>query len=335
MAPISYFNKVRVITLIETGLSEAAVADQLGMAKSSVNLIVRRWRERGFLQRQLGSGRPRASTAVDDIMLVHNIEHNPFLKAREAIMNANFPASVFTARRRIQEANLKNYAAARKIRLTDRHKEARLGFALQHLPHDNNFWEHVIFSDEKTFQSSSSGNVRVYRPRNRRYHTKYTQKIETNRRFSVNIWAWISANSPGVLLHLEERFTSDVYITVLEDMMLPSVTQVFPEGDFVFQQDNCPVHTAHRVTEWFRNHNINVLEWPSLSPDLNPIEHMWGILVKSIQNQRTLFQNRDEFLAAIRTAWNALPQGYFRNLCLSMSKRLNKVIEVNGEMTKY
>lgn len=335
MAPISFFNKFKITSLIETGLSEPAVASQLGISRSSVNLIVRRWKERGFLDRKVGSGRPRASTAVDDIMLVQNIENNPFITAREAIIHPQFPASIFTARRRIRDANLKNYAAAKKVNLTARHKEARLSFALQYLANDNNFWEHVIFTDEKTFQSSPSGQVRVYRPRSRRYDAKYVQKVETNRRFSVNIWAWISANSPGVLLHLEERFTSDIYLRVLEDVMLPSVMQVFPEGDFIFQQDNCPVHTAHRVTEWFQSHNINVLEWPSLSPDLNPIENMWGMLVKRIQNQRLHYQNREELLAAIRTAWNDLPQDYFRNLCLSMPNRLNKVVEVNGEVIKY
>jgi hypothetical protein len=63
------------------------------------------------------------------------------------------------------------------------------------------------------------------------------------------MWAWISAASPGIMIHLEERLTSNVYIRVLEDVMvmLPSVQAVYPNGEFIFQHDHCSVHTAHRV----------------------------------------------------------------------------------------
>jgi hypothetical protein len=75
-------------------------------------------------------------------------------------------------------------------------------------------------------------------------------------------------------LHLEDRLNSDVYVRILEDVMMPSVSRISPNFNFIFQQDNCSVHTAHKVAEWFRNNSINVLDWPSRSPDSNPIENM-------------------------------------------------------------
>jgi hypothetical protein len=236
MAPISYLNRAKIISLIEMDVSEARVTTQLGLPKSSVNFIVRRWRESGLFERKAGSRRPRTSTEEEDQTLVHVIENRHFLPAVDALGLTNFPASVHTARRRIRAANLRNHSAARKFRVKPRHKETRVGFALNYILREDNFWEHVIFTDEKVFQSSSSGRLRVYRPRNQRYNEKYVRKIDTSGRFSVNLWAWISANSRGVLLQVEERLTSHVYIRVLEDVMLASVTQVFPENDFITRQ---------------------------------------------------------------------------------------------------
>jgi hypothetical protein len=149
------------------------------------------------------------------------------------------------------------------------------------------------------------------------------------------MWTWISAVSPGVIVHVEDRLNRDVYVRILDDIMIQSVRGVYHNDNFIFQHDNCSVHTSRRTVEWLQTQNINVLDWPSRSPDINPIENMWGLLQKKLQSRGLIFQNREELLTAITDEWNTLSQDYYQNLRLSMLRRLENVISAIGAMTKY
>ena len=56
--------------------------------------------------------------------------------------------------------------------------------------------------------------------------------------------------------------------------------------NFYFQDDNCSVHKAKIVKDFKTEHNVNVLEWPAKSPDLNIVEDIWKMLSDIVYDRK-------------------------------------------------
>ncbi|KAK7097456.1 hypothetical protein V1264_004431 [Littorina saxatilis] len=122
----------------------------------------------------------------------------------------------------------------------------------------------------------------------------------------------------------------------IDQILQPHVVPFFQaRRNCVLQQDNARPHTA-RVTQAFLQHNnIDIMAWPALSPDLNPIEHFWDKLQRKVNQLRPGPRTAAELRQALINAWCNIPRDAINRLIHSMRRRCQAVINVHGGHTPY
>ena len=80
---------------------------------------------------------------------------------------------------------------------------------------------------------------------------------------------------------------------------------------------------------------IDAMDWPARSPDLNPIEHIWDIMSRSIHQLHVAPQTVQELADALVQVWEEIPQETIRHLIRSMPGRCREVIQARGGHTHY
>ena len=100
-------------------------------------------------------------------------------------------------------------------------------------------------------------------------------------------------------------------------------------GDqYWFQNDGAPCHRAKIVSEWKEEHGVMCLDWPPQSPDLNPIENLWGDIKHALRNRAP--SNLGELEANIVDIWNNIAVESCKTLVRSMPRRITAVLQANG-----
>lgn len=218
--------------------------------------------------------------------------------------------------------------------LKPHHKQARLNFAKEHMQWSIE-WDNVVFSDEKKFNLDGPDSYSCY------WHDLRNNDVRMSKRNfgggSVMVWAAFSSRGKAKICFVPPKMNSKIYTELLDDALISFLEDKMDE-DSIFQQDNAAIHVSKESLKWFEEHNISLMKWPACSPDLNPVENLWGHMSRKIYAQKAqghLFKTTLELKLAIKEAWEDLDRTLLQNLVDSMPNRIFEVVNKNGGPINY
>ena len=287
------------------------------------------------------SCRPRVTTPAQDRYILNEHLRNRILTATATASvtpgTHNPRISAQTVRNRLAENNLRARRPYVGKVLTDRHRHDRLQWTDKHINWTRQDWWTILFSDESRFAlSNSDGRIRVYRRRNERYaDCCVLQRDRFGGGGSVMVWAGISYGYRTQLVVIDGNLNAQKY---RDRVLAPHVVPLLHNHGVisVFQQDNARPHVARDNIQFFRNNDIDFIDdWPSKSPDLNPIEHLWDNLDTRVRQRQNPPGNVNELRDAFLEEWYNIPQAQINNLIHSMCRRCQAVSNARGGHTRY
>ena len=259
------------------GRSQGDVAQQFGVHESTISRLVQRLRATGRLTDRPRSGRPRVTTQRQDrrIRLVHL--RNSLRTATETARGYRntWPSCVSKDRNRLREFDLRPRRPYVGPNLTPRRRQRRMQWLRAHAPNWFRLadWRRVMFSDESRFSlQRSDRRQRVYRRLGERYSDACVREVD---RFgeggSVMVWGGISHGVKTPLVVIQGNLTAVRY---RDQVLTPHVLPLVNAHNLTFQHDNARPHVARVCRDFLNQNNVQVLDLPPYSPDLNPIEHL-------------------------------------------------------------
>jgi len=304
--------------------SARGIQQKTGLPRSTVYYNISKIRKYGDVVHLKRSGRPLKINSLNSIALGQYIRRNPSISSRSLAKRLKKKGTDVvhgTVCNHLKRLGYKKNVAKATPMLTEKQKKNRIKWAHEHLG-DN--WDRTVFSDETCFQLFR--NTVQYWHKGRRQ----LRRIPKNRQ-KIFAWGAFWAKGKTKLYCFQKVMDASYYIEILEEH-IPEIRESLGSR-WRFQHDNDPKHQSKKTKEFLRESVPEKIDWPSYSPDLNPIENLWKIVKDNVEKRNP--RNLDDLRQFMIEEWDKLPSDFLNNCIKSMNERCKLIIEQKGERIPY
>lgn len=271
-------------------------------------------------------GKPKALSSRDIRKVTNTLRKMPHASSRAIFQEAGLTEISKTTR---NEYLKKIGSVKKKVStpvLSKTHKEKRVLWAKKYLKQDFN---KVIWTDEcRATLDGPNGWAKGWLLSGQNPQHRFRRQQGGG---GVMFWAAIVENEIIGPFRVRQgvKLNSKNYCEFLECNFLPWL-QAQPNersNSLIFMQDNAPAHASKYSKEFLGAHQLNIMDWPPNSPDLNPIENLWAIIKRKVYHDGKQYNSLEELWTAIESACQQITTSAIKNLINSVDKRLVKVLE--------
>jgi transposase len=293
----------------------------------TVKYNIAKIKEQGTIEDRPRQGRPRKITANDNQALGQWIRRNNEITSQELseklLHDRGLNVSQWTVQRQLHRMGYKSTLPYGTPMLTQEQKDARVRWAIKH---QNDDWSRTIFTDETCYQ--------LFRNTIRRWSRNpkaEVKRIPKNRQ-KIMVWGGFSIKGPVGYHSFNTIMDGPYYVQILQDHLIRNARKQFGRR-YRLQQDNDPKHKSRVAQQFISNEVPEVIDWPSNSPDVNPVENLWSIIKRRVEKRKPInLQELDMFL---HEEWDKTDMLVLNHLVNSMKLRCLALIESKGERINY
>lgn len=254
-----------------------------------------------------------------------NYVHFPYgstRRCRRQLKALGLSSSPNTVRRDRHAVGLKLISRGKRQFLTEEQMDRRVRVFRPLSRRSASWYEGVIFSDEKIFDSNGHGHLQQY------VNDKSEREPLTQAQYPtcIHVWGAIGVGWRRLIIFDENcSITTEVY----QQKCLAPVLNKLREAT-AFMHDGAGVHVA--AEPYLKKNKVTLMPWTAASPDANPIENMWHTVARAVSEKGPW--GREQLEKFIKEAWAEIPTEVIDNLVLSFKRRCEKIVEAEGRAIK-
>lgn len=212
-------------------------------------------------------------------------------------LGAKYNLSHTAVRNVLTEKGFKYKPPDKNAFLTEEEMDDRVDYCKDMVKYHGRKIKRCFFSDEMGIRLSE-----LYKPR--KHWMQEGMKIKNQRiceKIKLNCWGAISWNGATSLHIYSENLNNALYQEIVEKHR-KEMENLYPLRDFSYQHDNHPTHLTFEVFD--EDENIEIIDFPTYSPDLNPVENVWSTLKYKVACDAP--ESEDELKRSLKKNWKRI-----------------------------